>query len=144
MLGCAWVGLGAGLLPEARGRREIGMLIVYGAVSALVYGFALNLSFWPFSLGAHTALSFLPGASVATNFHRYLAFDAATSLGWDTGRAFTNAALIALTGPTVLRALRRTSRRAAFDAPVEFAAGSQSSTAPTVTVPSGATFQPEL
>jgi energy-coupling factor transport system substrate-specific component len=120
MFGCAWVGLGAGLLPPARGRRETVLLAGYAAVAAFAYGFMLNLSFWPFSLGARTALSFVPGAPVAANMHRYLLFDAATSLGWDTGRAVTTVVLIALTGPTVLRALRRAARRAAFDQPVTF------------------------
>jgi len=114
MFGCALVGLGAGLLPPARGRAEIWMLVAYGAASALIYGLMLNLSFWPFALGEHTHLSYLPGASVLTNVHRYLAFDATTSLGWDIGRALTNAALILLAGRPVLAALRRASRRASF------------------------------
>ena len=120
MFACAWVGLGAGLLPKAGGRREIGMLMVYGAVSAFAYGFLLNLSFWPFTLGGETRLSFVPGAPVIENLHRYLLFDATTSLGWDTGRAITNALLIALAGGAVLGALRRAARRASFDAPITF------------------------
>jgi energy-coupling factor transport system substrate-specific component len=120
MFACAWIGLGAGLLPKATGRREIGMLVIYGAVSAFVYGFLLNLSFWPFTLGGETRLSFVPGAPVVENLHRYLVFDVTTSLGWDTGRAITNALLIALAGGAVLGALRRAARRASFDAPVTF------------------------
>ena len=48
MLGAAWIGLGAGLLPRAGGRRELGMLAAYSAVSCIAYGFLLNLWFWPF------------------------------------------------------------------------------------------------
>ena len=51
MLAAAWVGLGAGLLPPARGRREIVMLAAYGAASAFAYGMLLNLWFWPFTTG---------------------------------------------------------------------------------------------
>jgi len=120
MFACAWVGLGAGLLPKATGRREIALLAAYGAVSAYFYGLVLNLSFWPFTLGAHTRLSFIPGAPFVENLHRYLVFNATTSLGWDTGRAITNALLIALAGRPVLNALRRATRRAAFDAPAIF------------------------
>ena len=58
------------------------------------YGLLLNLSFWPFTLGGDTQLSFVPGAPVVENLHRYLVFDVTTSLGWDTGRAITNAVLI--------------------------------------------------
>lgn len=62
MLGAAWVGLGAGLLPRARGRREIALLAAYGAVAGLAYGWLLNFSFWPFAVGTGTGLSFIPGA----------------------------------------------------------------------------------
>jgi energy-coupling factor transport system substrate-specific component len=120
MFACAWIGLGAGLLPRASGRREIWMLVLYGASSAFLYGLLLNLSFWPFTLGADTQLSFLPGGTLTENLHRYLVFDATTSLGWDTGRAITNGVLILLAGRPVLDALRRASRRAAFDAPIVF------------------------
>ncbi len=120
MFACAWVGLGAGLLPRATGRRELAMLMGYGAASAFLYGLLLNLSFWPFTLGARTRLSFVPGASVVENLHRYLLFDVTTSLGWDTGRAVTNALLIAVAGGAVLGALRRVARKAAFEAPVQF------------------------
>ena len=50
-------------------------------------------------------------------------FDATTSLGWDTGRAITNALLILVAGAPVLAALRRAARRASFGAPVEFVTG---------------------
>lgn len=120
MLGAAWVGLGAGLLPPARGRWEIGLLAAYGAVAGLLYGWMLNFSFWPFAIGAGTGLSFEAGAPVLTNLHRFALFSLATSLGWDLGRAATNVVMILLTGPAVLGALRRASRRAAFDAAVTF------------------------
>ncbi len=122
MLGAAWVGWGAGLLPTARGRREVALLAGYGAVAGLAYGLLLNLSFWPFATGLGGDLSFVAGAPVAENLHRFLVFGLATSLGWDIGRAVTTAALVAVTGRAVLGALRRAARRAAFEAPVTFAA----------------------
>jgi energy-coupling factor transport system substrate-specific component len=118
MFGCAWVGLFAGMLPQVRGRREVLMLAVYGAVTGYVYGFMINLSFWPFSLGASTGISYVPGAPFAENAHRYLVFDATTSLGFDTGRAVTTFICIILVGPAMLATFRRASRRAAFEAPV--------------------------
>ncbi len=120
MFGCAWVGLIAGLLPPARGRLEVLLLAAYGVLAGYLFGFLLNLSFWPFTLDAHSTISYLPGASFAVNARRYLAFDAATSLGWDTGRAVTNAVLLVVAGPTLLTTFRRAARRAAFDAPVAF------------------------
>jgi len=121
MLGAAWVGWGAGLLPPARGRREVAMLAAYGAVAGLAYGVLLNLSFWPFATGLGGDLSFVAGAPIPENLHRFLVFGLATSLGWDIGRAATTAALVAVTGRPVLGALRRAARRAAFAAPVTIA-----------------------
>jgi len=120
MFGSACVGLFAGLLPPLRGRLEVVMLAAYGAVSAYLFGFLINLSFWPFSVDPHSTLSYLPGASVAVNAHRYLVFDATTSLGWDTGRAITNVICLVVLGPLTLATFRRAARRAAFEAPVVF------------------------
>jgi energy-coupling factor transport system substrate-specific component len=122
MLAAGWVGLGAGLLPgRRRGRLEIALLAGYGMVGAYLYGLLMNLWYWPFSLGAGTQLSFVAGAPVLENLHRFLAFTVVTStLGWDTGRALTNLVAILLAGGPVLAALRRAARRAAFDAPVRF------------------------
>jgi energy-coupling factor transport system substrate-specific component len=123
MLGAAWVGLGAGLLPRARGRAELLLLMSYGSAAGLLYGAMLNLSFWPFAVGGGTALSFVPGASLAENLHRFVLFTLATSLGWDLVRAATNAVLIGLTGRAVLGTLRRAARRAAFESPAGFEGG---------------------
>ena len=121
MLGAAWVGLGAGLLPRVRGRAELWLLAVYAATAALMFGALLNLSFWPFVLGDSTQLSFDPNAGPLDNLHTFALFTLATSIGWDVGRAITTVVLVLLAGPAVLAALRRASRRAAFEAPVEFA-----------------------
>lgn len=121
MLAASWVGLGAGLLPSARGRLELWMLVAYGAVASLVFGLLMNLSFWPFALGGDTSLSFVPGDPIGSNLIRFLGFTAATSLAWDVGRAITTSGLMLIVGGIVLRALRRTARRAAFEVPAEFA-----------------------
>jgi len=114
--------MGAGLLPPARGRREIALLATYGAASAFAYGMLLDLWFWPFTTGTGSQLSYVAGAPVLENLHRFLLFTLATSTwGWDMGRAVTNAVAIVVLGPAVLLTLRRASRRAAFSAPVSFA-----------------------
>ena len=121
MLASSWVGLLAGLLPPARGRAEIALLAVYAGLSAYLYGFLVNLWGWPFALGTDTALSYVPGAAVLDNLHRFLLYTLATSTwGWDTGRAITNVAAVLLVGPAVLATLRRATRKAAFDAAVTF------------------------
>jgi energy-coupling factor transport system substrate-specific component len=121
MLASSWVGMGAGLLPRASGRREIAMLAAYGAVAGYLFGALLNLWFWPFAAAATGLPSFEAGASVLHNLHQLFLYNLATSTwGWDTGRAITNAVAITLAGPAILAALRRAHRKAAFDAPVEF------------------------
>jgi energy-coupling factor transport system substrate-specific component len=120
MLGAAWVGLGAGLLPTVAARWELLLLAAYGAVAGLLYGAALNFSFWPFASGLDSDLSFVAGAPPWENLRRFGVFSLATSVWWDLGRAVTNVVLIVVTGRAVLGTLRRASRRAAFDAEVRF------------------------
>jgi energy-coupling factor transport system substrate-specific component len=120
MLGAAWVAMFAGMLPRVRGRTELVLLAAYGLVSGLLYGLLLNMSFWPFATYLSSSLSYHPGASLADNLGRFLAFDLATSLGWDLVRGVTNAVLVLALGRPVLLALRRASRRAAFDAAPAF------------------------
>ena len=118
MLAASWIGLGAGLLPRrVRGRTEVAVLAGYGAVAALVFGLAMNLSFWPFQLGTGSGLSFVAGDPVMTNLRRFVLYSLATSLGWDIGRAVTTALGIALLGRPALAAVRRTATRAAFGPP---------------------------
>ena len=117
MLAASWVGLGAGLLPgRLRGWREVAALAGYGAVAALAYGWAMNLAFWPFQLGAGTAISFVPGDPVAENLRRFVLYSLATSLAWDLGRALTTAVGVAVLGRPVLATLRRAAVRAVFGA----------------------------
>lgn len=130
MFGCAWVGLLAGCLPRCRGRREVALLAAFGAVAGYVYGLLLNLSFWPFALDPNSSIAYLPGASFTTQWHRYLLFDATTSLGWDTGRAVTTALCIVVVGPAALATFRRAARRAAFEAPVQFTPHSVTTSSP--------------
>ena len=129
MLAASWVGLGAGLLPPVRGRAEIALLALYGAVAAYAFGFLLNMWFWPFALGTSLSAStdggihFVPGDAVVTNLVRFVRFTLATStLGWDTGRAITTVIAIVTLGTPVLASLRRARRRVAFQPDVRFEA----------------------
>lgn len=126
MIAAGWVGLGAGLLPQLKGKKEILLLMAYGAVASFLFGFLMNMWFWPFTLGADTQLSYVPGAPVLENLHRLIIFSLVTSFVWDLGRAITNVVLIGLLGTPVLATLRRASHKAAFEAPVNFEPGSGS------------------
>ncbi|WP_310728124.1 ECF transporter S component [Streptomyces sp. N2A] len=136
MLTMGWVSMGAGLLPGAmgvppvrakprargrlRGRGELALLAAYGAVSAVLYGLIMNLQGWPYLAGMASGISFVPGDPLDQNLARYVAYCLATSLGWDLPRALVTVVLTGTLGGPVLKALRRATRRAAFDAPVSF------------------------
>lgn len=121
MIAAGWVGLGAGLLPRAKGRGEIGLLVGYAVVACITYGFVMNLWFWPFLGTLPEQLAFAPGAPVTENLLSWLRFCLVTSLGYDIPRALLTVVLIWVAGRPVLLALRRMARRAAFQAPVDFA-----------------------
>jgi energy-coupling factor transport system substrate-specific component len=123
MLAMGWFTLGAGLLPGAqrlRGRAELLMLAGYGGVASFAYGTVMNLQGWTYIGGLSTGISFRPGDPVGDNLARFLTYCTATSLGWDLGRAAVTVVLTLTIGSTVLKALRRATRRAAFDAAVTF------------------------
>ncbi|WP_419996954.1 ECF transporter S component [Streptomyces boninensis] len=121
MLCSAWIGMGAGLLPRrVSGKAEIAMLVGYGIAVSYVFGFLMNLWFWPFITHAEVPyhdghISYVPGDPVLENLHRFAVFTLLTSTaGWDTGRAITNTAAILTLGPAVLAILRRATRRASY------------------------------
>ncbi|MEU4272761.1 ECF transporter S component [Streptomyces sp. NPDC026092] len=125
MLAMGWFTMGAGLLPGAaergiRGRSELLMLSAYGFVAAFAYGTVTNLYGWVTVGGLGTGVSFQPGDPVNENLVRFLAYVLATSLGWDLGRASLTVVLTLTVGGTLLKALRRATRRANFEAQVTF------------------------
>lgn len=126
MFAAGWMGLAAGALPQRigkyfiRGKTEIFLLITYGIVASLVFGLLMDLQFWPWALGSHTQLSYVAGASVTTNIHRFFIYHFVSSMAWDIPRAIVTSTLTIITAPAVLFALRRTKRRAAFVSPIEF------------------------
>ncbi|GAA2284667.1 ECF transporter S component [Streptomyces hawaiiensis] len=123
MLAMGWFAMGAGLLPgpdRLRGRVELAMLAAYGFLAAFAYGTVMNMAGWPFMGALASNVAFDPHAPVAANLARFVAYCVATSLGWDLGRAVVTVVLTLFLGPAVLRALRRATRRAAFETPVTF------------------------
>ncbi|GAA2926876.1 ECF transporter S component [Streptomyces thioluteus] len=121
MLAMGWVSMGAGLLPErVRGRAELAVLALYGAAASFCYGTIMNLQGWPYIGTLASGISFVPGDPLSENLTRFAAYCLATSLGWDLPRAIVTSVATLLLGPAVLKALRRATRRAAFEAPVRF------------------------
>ncbi|WP_405769101.1 ECF transporter S component [Streptomyces sp. NBC_00080] len=125
MLAMGWFTMGAGLLPggdRLRGRAELALLAAYGFVAAFAYGTAMNMAGWPFMGALASGVAFDPDGAVPENLARFAAYCVATSLGWDLGRAVVTVLLTLTLGPAVLRALRRATRRAAFETAVTFEA----------------------
>ncbi|MET9123157.1 ECF transporter S component [Streptomyces sp. NPDC004528] len=123
MLAMGWFTMGAGLLPgpdRLRGRAELSLLAVYGFLAAFAYGTVMNLEGWPFMNALASNVAFDPQAALPANLARFVAYCAATSLGWDLGRAVVTVVLTLTLGAPLLRALRRATRRAAFETPVTF------------------------
>lgn len=123
MLSMGWFTMGAGLLPgpeSIRGTRERLMIAAYGFLAAFAYGTFTNLAGWPFIDQLASNIAFDPDAPAPENLARFITYCLATSLGWDLGRAITTVVLTLTLGPAILKALRRATRRAAFEAPVTF------------------------
>ena len=114
MIAAGFVGLGAGLLPRARGWAEIALLAGWGFVAAFGYGWLMDFAFWPFGLGSTTQFSFDPAAGPLRNLHVFALYNLVTSMGWNLGRALTSVVLLAVIGPGLLHVLRRAARRGAF------------------------------
>ena len=115
MLGCGWVGMGAGYLgiirpPGLRGAPVL--LAAYGALAGFAYGAILDLWEWPALLGAASSpISWAPHLPLLTLVERFGAFYLATSFVYDAFRAAGNLLLIALLGAPVIAALRRFKQR---------------------------------
>ena len=129
MIAAAWIGLAAGVLgrlPYVRALgvrhpwREVAIVAGFAALAAIAYGFALNLWFWPFTVDLAPQIAFTPGAPVTENLIAWMRFNLITSLGFDLPRALLAAGLVLVAGRGILIALRRASRRAAFDEPITF------------------------
>ena len=108
--------------PTSGVRGERWLLTAYGFVAGLAYGAVMNLWFWPF-LGdsAPAAAGFVPDGGLLLNLGHYAVFYVTTSLAWDLPRGLLTALLTFLACTPVLRALRRSVRKARFEAATEFA-----------------------
>lgn len=119
MMAAGWVGFLAGSLPRLRGRGEVLVLAMLGFVLGVLYGLMMNLWFWPFGRYGE-GISFEPGAGAAANLVNYGRYYLTTSVVWDLGRGTCTCLLLLATGRPLLRALRRVSRLANFEAVAVF------------------------
>lgn len=117
----AIIGCGVGVIPRnLRGKLELALLALYGAVAAELFGILMDLQFWPWALGSGTELSYLAGAPIGENLSRFFSYHFVSALAWDIPRAIITVTLILLAGRPALNALRRARHKAAFLTHVEF------------------------
>jgi len=117
----AIIGCGVGVIPRnVRGKLELALLALYGAVAAELFGILMDLQFWPWALGSGTELSYLAGAPIGENLSRFFSYHFVSALAWDIPRAVITVTLILLAGRPALNALRRARHKAAFLTHVEF------------------------
>lgn len=117
----ATIGFGVGVIPKnVRGKMEIFLLAIYGAIAAEIFGIMMDLQFWPWALGTDTELSYVAGAAISENLNRFFSYHFLSALAWDIPRAVITVALIILAGKSSLNALRRARHKAAFVTEVEF------------------------
>lgn len=115
MFAAGWCGMISGWLPRLRPRRAKWLLSVWGAIAGFLFGFLINLWFWPFlETGVSAGQEWRPGLALRQTFWRYVAFYLATSSWWDAGRAMANAVLLLVLTEPVLRLLERFRKRFSF------------------------------
>ncbi len=111
MIAAGWIGLTAGLLPRMENKRlEMSMLVGFAFVWGILFGFILNLYFWPYIDGANQI-----SESFRETISRYGVFYVTSSLAWDLVRAVGNSLLILAIGLPAVRALDRFRHRLQFE-----------------------------
>ena len=107
-----WVGMTAGWLgsfrPWLSQQRllELACLCAFGVAWGFLFGFVMNLWFWPF-MASGESISWQPGLSLGETLKHYWSFYLLTSAGWDVWRALANVVLIVAVGRPVLDVLSR-------------------------------------
>lgn len=111
----ALIGWGTILIPaKLRGMQEVSALIFYGIIAAGFFGIAMDLQFWPWTLGPGTELSYLPGAALIENLDRFFTYHFISALAWDIPRAILTTILLSIATKPMLTALRRSDETSRF------------------------------
>ena len=111
----ALIGWGTILIPaKLRGMQEVSALIFYGIIAAGFFGIAMDLQFWPWTLGPGTELSYLPGAALVENLDRFFTYHFISALAWDIPRAILTTILLSIATKPMLTALRRSDEISRF------------------------------
>ena len=92
---------------------EVLFLAGFSAVWGILYGFIMNLWFWPF-LASSPGMGWSQSTSLAENFQGYLAYYIGTSVVWDVTRAIGNVIIFTVMARPVIKILSRFIQRFTF------------------------------
>jgi len=92
---------------------EIVILAAFSALWGILYGFIMNLWFWPF-LAASPGTAWSQSANFAENLQGYAAYYLGTSVVWDVTRAIGNIFIFSIMTRPVIKILNRFIRRFTF------------------------------
>ena len=120
MITAGWLGQSSALLRALidnlgwNGKSlEVLSLAVFSAIWGILYGFIMNLWFWPF-LAVSPGIAWSQSASLAENFQGYFAYYLATSVIWDVTRAIGNIIVFTVMTRPVIKILERFIQRFTF------------------------------
>ena len=110
----ALIGYGAGFVKHPSRRIEVFLLATYGAVVAFLFGWLMNLWFWPTAIGLDPAIAFDVSSTISERISAWARFSVLTSLGIDVPRAILTSIGLALIAASLLRSIRSSFRPATF------------------------------
>lgn len=113
LFAAGWVGMSAGWLGAAMGRRlrssrrlELLTLAAFAGAWGMLFGAITNLWFWPY-VAQGESISWQPGMGLGEALRHYWSFYVLTSAGWDAWRAIGNVALVLVAARPALDLLVR-------------------------------------
>jgi energy-coupling factor transport system substrate-specific component len=110
MVLAAWIGLFAGLLPKLKSPFDVVILSGYSAVATFIFGWLMNLWFWPTASGLNPDIAFDPTQSPLERIHAWANFSLVTSVGFDVPRCLFTVIGVALAAKPLLHVIQRANR----------------------------------
>jgi energy-coupling factor transport system substrate-specific component len=110
MVTAGTIGVVAGILRTATNQPNRLVLGSTGFIAGVLYGWVMNLWFWPTAIGLQAGLAYNPDAEISERLLSWIRFNLATSLGFDLPRGLLTAGLLVWIGPRMLSAIQRAAR----------------------------------
>ena len=111
MLTATWIGAGAGFIGASK-KFQVALLSAYSALATFLFGWLMNLWFWPTATGLVADIAFDPTQSPAERVSAWIHFSLISSVGFDIPRSLFTTVGVALAAPALLKTINRANRRA--------------------------------